>query len=161
MSVLNGTAHPCLSGRAFTSMVDSVRDVQDNQDKTTTPYLLLIGGRDKIVDNAGANNFYNTKQNIPEGHKQKKQYIMGCHCLWQEPQYRARLYEDTYGFITKIINDKKHNPKSLILNDFKDFKVGRPENARDLPVKRFLVATASLLYLLTGFFIWILTKVFK
>ena len=61
MSVVNGTTHPLLSGQSFCSMVDGIHDVQDNQHKTTIPYLLLIAGRDKIVDNAGANRFFNTK----------------------------------------------------------------------------------------------------
>ena len=69
MSVLNGTTHPTVSGQSFSSMVDCVQDVQDNQHNHTVPYLLLLAGKDKIVDNVGANNFFDATTKVPAGHK--------------------------------------------------------------------------------------------
>lgn len=53
-------------------------DIHDHSHKHTLPTLLIIGGKDKIVDNAGAREFYKNIK-TPSDMKQIKQFYNSYH----------------------------------------------------------------------------------
>jgi esterase/lipase len=54
MMNLDGTVSPILTPGIVMSMDNSVMDVQRNLKSMKHPYLILVGDKDKIVDNEGA-----------------------------------------------------------------------------------------------------------
>ena len=47
-----------MSGGICVSMLDKIKDIKDNWQKHTLPTLVLTAGKDKIIDNAGARDFF-------------------------------------------------------------------------------------------------------
>ena len=47
-----------ISGGISVGMMDKIDDVRDNYSKHTLPVLLLTAGKDKVVDNKGAREFF-------------------------------------------------------------------------------------------------------
>lgn len=58
LNELDGTQAPFVNARMVTSMGDSIRDIKDNAHKHEVPVLIMLAGKDKIVDNQGARDFY-------------------------------------------------------------------------------------------------------
>ncbi len=124
-------------------------------------YLLLLAGKDTIVDNAAARDFHKNSSS-PDSKKTMKQYLPAFHQLWKEPQYNQRAYTDGYEFITKTLNDAKANVnEDLNWTQIKAFNVGRPRNARNPPVKRAILGILAIAYAIFGFALFIGVKIFS
>ena len=82
----------------------------------------MLAGKDKIVDNQGARDFY-AKCKTPNDKKSIKLFYQSYHQIHKEPQYKTQLYKATYEFITKTIQTSNKN--DLIWKELKSFEVGR------------------------------------
>lgn len=153
---IDGTVAPIVSGGIVYSMLTSVKDVQDNTKTMKLPYLLLLAGKDKIIDNVAAR-AWDRNTSTPASKKVNKQYGESYHQIWKEPQYVQRIYGDTYDFITKILNEGG----DLNWTSIKTFNVGRPLSASNPPFKRFVAGLLIGAYLLLGFALWIGVKLFS
>ena len=63
---MNGTVFPLLSGGISCSMIDCINDVGTFSHRHTLPVLLLTAGKDKVVDNLGAREFYKNAKTPPD-----------------------------------------------------------------------------------------------
>lgn len=51
---VDGRGMPIVSPRIIKSMVETLNDAQSNAKKFDLSFQMIVGGKDKIVDNAGA-----------------------------------------------------------------------------------------------------------
>lgn len=87
MNVIDGTAMPIISGGVAWTMMEAIGDVNTFAHRHTLPTLILTGGKDKIVDNAGAREFFKNIK-TPADKKVIKLFYNGYHQLHKEPQYK-------------------------------------------------------------------------
>ena len=88
MQGVDGTQMALISGGVSVSMMDKIDDIKANYDKHTLPVLLLTAGKDKVVDNKGAREFFKHIK-TPESKKQIKLFYNAYHQVHKEPQYKA------------------------------------------------------------------------
>ena len=160
LMVLTGTAMPMMSAGLASSMDTCIQDLKANRKKHTLPTLVLTGGKDKVVDNVGAREFYK-HINTPADKKQLKLFYNAYHQIHKEPQYKTQFYQTIYEFVGKTLNQSKANPSSLNFGGITTFKVGRPVKRGAPPMKRFLALGLVGIYLLAGLALWILLKIFS
>lgn len=123
------------------------------------PFLLLTAGKDKLVDNKAAVQFY-SKCGTPAAKKQIKQFTWAFHELHKEEAIRADYYEVIYKHVAKMLQAKDTAGN---WPGFKatDLKVGRTSKQYNRPWKLIGLAGAFIAYLLFGLLVWIGTKLFS
>mmetsp|Transcript_32368 Transcript_32368/g.49528 ORF Transcript_32368/g.49528 Transcript_32368/m.49528 type:complete len:154 (-) Transcript_32368:18-479(-) len=123
---------------------------------------MILGGKDKFVDNAASREFY-SKSATPSSKKSIKQFFNGYHQVHQEEETRGDYYNSIYQFVAKQLADQGYTSNKDVANwgGLKAFEVGRPKNQVNPPVKRFLFLVAVVLYLLKGLLMFILIKLFS
>ncbi len=58
VNYFDGTAIPLVSSDIIQGFDDSIKDIAENRHKHTLPVLVMMGGKDKIIDNAGGLEFH-------------------------------------------------------------------------------------------------------
>ena len=76
--VIDGTAVPFGSSNVFKSMGDCQLDVRSNYKATNHSFLMMIAGKDKLVDNHYCREFY-SKSATPSDKKQIKLFPNAYH----------------------------------------------------------------------------------
>lgn len=84
LNFIDGTALPIVSGGICDGMADAVGDTVAFAHKHTLPTLVLTAGKDKIVDNVGAREFYKNIK-TPTDQKQIKLFYNAYHQIHKEP----------------------------------------------------------------------------
>ena len=63
---MNGTQCALISGGISCSMMDCLNDIGHFSHRHTLPTLLITAGKDKVVDNLGAREFYKNAKTPPD-----------------------------------------------------------------------------------------------
>ena len=63
---------------------------------------MILAGKDKLVDNASAREFY-SKTATPSDRKQIKLFPNSYHEIHKEGRFKAEMYETIYKYVTKTL----------------------------------------------------------
>ena len=75
---IDGQAVPFASANAIKSMDDAIMDIKHNYKATSNSFLMILAGKDKLVDNHGGREFY-SKTGTPSDRKQIKLFPNSYH----------------------------------------------------------------------------------
>jgi hypothetical protein len=87
-----------------------------------------------------------------------RNFYKAYHQLHKEPKTKLTVFEESFKFITKVLNDAEEKKKDINWPGLSSFKVGRPLKCREAPFKRMLLAFAVLGYLAFGLLLWIFLR---
>ena len=118
------------------------------------PYLLLLAGSDKIVDNDGAYQFH--EKTSTQASSKELADIKDCyHILWKDPEYAVPIYEATYKYISKMLNQQSKPWPGITT-----WNAGPPKKRVESKLKRMIFLCFVFWYLSVGLVLFILTKIF-
>ena len=76
--VIDGQAVPFVSANLCKSMDDAIMDIKHNYKATSHSFLMILAGKDKLVDNQAGRDFY-SKTGTPSDRKQIKLFPNSYH----------------------------------------------------------------------------------
>jgi hypothetical protein len=145
---------PIASAKVFKSMNDAILDIRSNYKTTSHSFLMILGGKDRIVDNQASREFYN-KTGTPADRKQIKLFSNSYHQVHKEGTLKSEFYETIYKYISKTLQQGKFTLSSptLAFGGLKSFEVGRAANAKKYPYCKTVILMLAVAYLAVGILI--------
>ena len=151
---IDGTAVPFASANVIQGMNNAIMDIKANYKATNFSFLMILAGKDKLVDNTAAREFY-SKTATPSDKKSIKLFPNSMHEIHKEGKFKGEMYESIYKYVAKTLQQGKFslNNKTMIFGGLKQFQVGRADNAKKYPYLKQAVFAVAVLYLLIGILI--------
>lgn len=148
LMTVDGTSVPFASAAVVKGMADAINDIKSNHKATSHSFLMILAGKDKLVDNTQAREFY-SKTATPADKKQIKLFSNSYHEIHKEGKFKGEMYETIYKYVIKTLGQNKN----LKFGGLKSFEVGRPPNAKMFPYFKQVLVMAAVVYLVVGLLI--------